>query len=165
MGEIQLIVIGAVLVSPALQATFAVALGPIGNWANATLGDRSTSGLYGQFALGVLLGAVWTPCVGPTLGAASLLAAHGKNLASVAGTMFVFGAGTSVSLALLGLLSRSALMAWRSRMLGAGHAAKTAMGGALAVLGVVILAGMDKPLEAILVDYSPDWLTQLTTLY
>jgi len=93
------------------------------------------------------------------------VAAHGKNLASVAGTMFVFGIGTSVSLALLGLLSRSALMAWRSRMLGAGLVGKTAMGGALAVLGVAILTGVDKQLEAMLVDYSPDWLTRLTTLY
>ena len=50
-------------------------------------------------------------------------------------------------------------------MLGAGLVGKTAMGGALAVLGVAILTGVDKQLEAMLVDYSPDWLTRLTTLY
>ena len=40
-------------------------------------------GLPGQFGIGVLLGAVWSPCVGPTLGAASLLAAQGRDLGEV----------------------------------------------------------------------------------
>ena len=46
--------------------------------------------------MGVLLGAVWSPCVGPTLGAASLLAAQGRDLGQVALTMFVFGLGAAL---------------------------------------------------------------------
>ncbi len=44
------------------------------------MGGFSGSGPVGQFGVGVLLGAVWSPCVGPTLGAALLLAAQGENL-------------------------------------------------------------------------------------
>ena len=68
---------------------------------------RACSGLAGQFAVGLLLGAVWSPCVGPTLGAASLLASQGKDLPQVALTMVVFGIGAAVPLILLGLLSRA----------------------------------------------------------
>jgi cytochrome c-type biogenesis protein len=42
------------------------------------------NGLSGQFTIGLLLGTVSSPCVGPTLGAASLLAAQGRDLGEVA---------------------------------------------------------------------------------
>jgi len=48
LAALALIVIGLVLVLPRLQTSITVALGPIANWANAKLGSRSTSGLYGQ---------------------------------------------------------------------------------------------------------------------
>ena len=99
-----MIAIGAVLLLPRLQGPLAVAAGPFGNWAQAQAGDFSRAGLTGQFLLGLLLGAVWSPCVGPTLGAASVLAAQGKDLGQVAMTMFAFGIGTAAPLLLLGLL-------------------------------------------------------------
>ena len=52
--------------------------------------------------VGLLLGAVWSPCVGPTLGAASLMAARGENLGQVALTMLAFGIGAGLPLAALG---------------------------------------------------------------
>jgi cytochrome c-type biogenesis protein len=90
----------------------------------------STRGLSGQFALGVLLGVVWSPCVGPTLGAASVLAAQGKNLGSAAATMIAFGIGAAAPLIVLGLLSREALMRWRDHLLKApARAANICSGG------------------------------------
>ena len=59
-------------------------------------GGRAGAGLPGQFGLGLLLGAIWSPCVGPTLGAASVLAAKGENLGQVALTMLVFGIGAGL---------------------------------------------------------------------
>jgi cytochrome c-type biogenesis protein len=55
-----------------------------------------------------LLGAVWSPCVGPTLGAASLLASQGHDLLQVALTMAVFGIGAALPLILLGVVARDA---------------------------------------------------------
>ena len=54
---------------------------------------------------------MWSPCVGPTLGAASLLAAKGENLGQVAITMLAFGIGAALPLMLLGFLSREAMSA------------------------------------------------------
>ncbi len=160
-----LIAIGAVLLLPRLQGQIAVAAGPFGNWAQTQAGDFSRAGLTGQFLLGLLLGAVWSPCVGPTLGAASVLAAQGKNLGHVALIMLAFGIGTAAPLLLLGLLSREALMRWRDRLMSAGKTGKVALGILLVAVGLMIVTGLDKAVETALVNASPDWLTTLTTRF
>jgi cytochrome c-type biogenesis protein len=165
VAAVLLIVIGAVLLLPKLQIQLAVAAGPFGNWAHAQSGGMSTRGLSGQFALGLLLGAVWSPCVGPTLGAASVLAAQGKDIGTVALTMIAFGIGAAAPLIALGMLSREALMRWRDRLLHAGKGGKYLLGGLLLFVGVLIISGLDRRLEAVLVDASPAWLTQLTTRF
>ncbi len=160
-----LIAMGAVLMLPRLQGQFALAAGPVGQWAQTHAGGLSGRGLGGQFAVGVLLGAVWSPCVGPTLGAASVLAARGENLGAVALTMLAFGVGAALPLLAIGMMSREALMRWRSRMLAAGHGGKLLMGTILAGVGLLILTGYDKRIETWLVDVSPAWLTGLTTRF
>ncbi len=160
-----LIVIGGVLLVPRWQAQLAVAAGPISNWTQNRAGGFSTQGLSGQFAVGLLLGAVWSPCVGPTLGAASVLAARGENLGAVAATMLAFGIGAALPLLLLGLVSREALLRWRDRMLNAGKNGKMLMGALLIAVGVLIVSGLDKRLETLLVEASPVWLTNLTTRF
>jgi cytochrome c biogenesis protein CcdA len=45
----------------------------------------------GQFGVGALLGFVWLPCVGPTLGAAITLASLGQSLSMAFAIMFTFG--------------------------------------------------------------------------
>jgi len=147
VAAVLMIAVGIVLVVPALQVRVAAAGGPMGNWVDQTFGGGPIRGVRGQFALGLLLGAVWSPCVGPTLGAASVLAAQGKDLASVGATMVVFGIGAALPLVILGAVSRDVLIRWRQRM----------------VAGGLILSGFDKSFETYLVNASPAWLTALTT--
>jgi cytochrome c-type biogenesis protein len=160
-----MIAVGAVLLVPWLQEQFAVAAGPAASWASGHLGTVGKSGLAGQFLVGMLLGAVWSPCVGPTLGAASVLAAQGNDLAQVALTMLMFGIGAALPLLLIGLLSREAMLRLRGRMLTAGGAMKAALGLVLVLVGLAVASGLDKSIEAKLVDWSPMWLTDLTTRY
>jgi cytochrome c-type biogenesis protein len=157
--------LGAVLLVPAWQARLAAAGGPISDWADRRFGGFASSGLAGQFAVGLLLGAVWSPCVGPTLGAASLLASQGHDLLRVALTMAVFGIGAALPLILLGLLSRATLMGVRSRLMSAGKLGKGLLGATFIVIGVAIVSGADKRIEAALVAASPPWLTELTTSF
>jgi cytochrome c-type biogenesis protein len=164
-AAVLMIVLGVVLMLPALQARLATAGGPAANWTEQNLGGFSTSGLSGQFCVGLLLGAVWSPCVGPTLGAASLLASQGRNLWQVGATMAVFGLGAGLPLALLGLASRTRLARMRDRLLSAGKHGKMALGILFVVVGLAIVTGLDKRLEALLVDASPAWLTDLTTRF
>ena len=164
-AAILMVSIGIVLVMPRFQASLAVAAGPIGNWADSRFGGTAKPGLTGQFSVGLLLGIVWAPCVGPTLGAASVLAAKGQNLGEVAGTMSVFGIGAALPLLLLGILSRETMMRLRGRLMATGRGAKTALGAILVALGLLILSGFDKNVEALAVDLSPAWLTSLTTRF
>jgi cytochrome c biogenesis protein CcdA len=158
-----LILVGAVLLMPRLQMNFATAAGPLSNWTQSRFGGFSTSGISGQFGVGLLLGAVWTPCVGPTLGAASIMAARGENLGAVVLTMLAFGIGTSLPLLALGLISREALLRWRGRMLAASGGLKAALGALLVAAGVMTLTGFDRTLQAALERALPDWLVVITT--
>lgn len=165
VAAVAAIAVGLVLAIPALQVRLAAAGGPISDWANRRLMRTSTSGLAAQFGVGTLLGTVWSPCVGPTLGAASVLAAQGSSLTSVAIIMAVFGIGAALPLVGLGLVSRRVMMAWRDRLISGGKGAKIALGVLLVGLGVSVVGGYDKQLEAHLVALSPEWLTALTTRF
>jgi cytochrome c biogenesis protein CcdA len=165
VGAILIAGLGVLLLVPSLQVRVAAAGGPLGNWAESRFGGFSSSGLQGQFGVGLLLGAVWSPCVGPTLGAASLLAARGESLPMVTGTMLMFGIGAGLPLVALGSLSRSRLIAARSRLAGAGQGAKMVLGSLLLGLSLLIFTGLDKQFEAVLVAVSPEWLTRLTTTF
>jgi cytochrome c-type biogenesis protein len=165
VSAVLLIAVGVVLLVPKLQEQFALAAAPVGNWAGSYADSFTPGGLAGQFGLGLLLGAVWSPCVGPTLGAASVLAAKGEDLGQVALTMLAFGIGAALPLMLLGFVSREAMMRWRGRMMETGKVGKTLLGLLLVTVGLLVATNLDKRLETILVDASPDWLTQLTTRF
>ncbi|MCA0046216.1 cytochrome c biogenesis CcdA family protein [Mesorhizobium sp. B283B1A] len=162
-AAVLLILVGAVLLVPRFQTQFATAAGPVSNWTQTRFGGFSTSGISGQFGVGLLLGAVWTPCVGPTLGAASIMAARGENLGMVVLTMLAFGIGTSLPLLALALMSREALLRWRGRMLGASSGIKMALGALLVVAGVMTLSGFDRTIQVGLEQTLPDWLVAITT--
>ena len=164
-SAVLLSVIGLVLLSSALQQRFAMATGGVADAGNRWMAAITPSGLRGQFVIGLILGAVWSPCVGPTLGAASVLASRGENLGAVAVTMVAFGLGAAVPLAVVGSLSREALMRWRARMLGVGQGGKYVLGGGALAVGLLILTGADHGVEAFLVGLSPAWLTDLTTQF
>jgi cytochrome c-type biogenesis protein len=165
VAAVVMIALGATLMLPVFQVRLAAAGGPVANWAEQTFGGFATSGLGGQFAVGLLLGAVWSPCVGPTLGAASLLASQGRDLGQVAATMTMFGIGAGLPMMLLGLVSRARLARMRDWMLSAGRNGKVALGLLFVVVGIAIVTGLDKRLETVLVDASPAWLTALTTRF
>lgn len=126
-------------------------------------GGQDKDDLAGQFGAGVLLGAVWTPC--PTPGAASVLAAQGRDLVQVAPTMLLFAIGTAASL-LLGLLSREALLRWSGRMLASGQGGRDAAGNrVLLATGALLLSGLDKSLEAAILNATPAWLGEFATRF
>ena len=165
ISAILLIGIAVVLLSSHLQQVVAGAASPLSTWVGDKFGGSSRQGLWGQVGVGMLLGAVWSPCVGPTLGAASVLASQGQNLVQVGATMLLFGIGAALPLLMLGMLSREVMMKIRGRMLSAGSTAKTALGVILLAIGFLVLSGYDKTAEAALVAAMPDWLTNLTTRY
>lgn len=164
-SALLLIAIAIVLLSTYLQEKVAGATSPLANWAGQRFGGGSGEGLWGQAGVGLLLGAVWSPCVGPTLGAASVLASQGKDIPQVALTMLMFGLGAALPLLILGMLSREAMLRLRGKMMSAGTGAKTVLGVVMLVIGLLVLSGYDKRAEAALLDVMPDWVVALTTRF
>ena len=164
-SAVLLVLLGLALLSSTIQARLGVAAGRLSDVGDRMIRHLSLTGRTGQFVVGVLLGLVWSPCVGPTLGAASVLAAQRKDLASVAAVMFAFGVGTTLPMLAVAMLSRTALTHWRHRLLSAGHFGKVAMGLCTIAVGTMILTGVDRRVETTLVSASPAWLTDLTTQF
>lgn len=165
IAAVLLIIFGIVLLSSGLQEKFASATASIGGHGNNLLSKVSTDSLSGQFVLGLLLGVVWSPCVGPVLGATITLASQGASLGHVTLVMALFGLGAGLPLVLLGLLSRQAMMHVRNKLFTAGKIGKRILGVVLLSVGLLIISGLDKKFEAVIVSASPDWLISLTTKF
>jgi len=165
VAAVLMVAVGVILLMPRFQERLALAGAPLANWSDRHFGAIRHSGLAGQILAGVLLGTVWSPCVGPTLGAASILAAQGRDLGEVATVMLAFGLGAALPLAALGLLSREALLRWRTRLVSGGAPARMLFAVTLVAIGFMVLTDLDKRIETYAVNESPQWLNDLTTRF
>lgn len=154
---------GVVLLVPALQGRVASMASPVAGKGQVLLGRLQPSGILGQFALGAVLGVIWSPCSGPTLGAAIGLAAQGDDLGKAAATMSAFALGAATPILLLAYGSRQAIMARMDWMARASRIGKPLMGAAFFGIGLFVLTGLDKIVEASLTAAMPDWLVNVTT--
>ena len=137
-AAVLMLLIGAVLAVPSFHARSATSAGPVGNWVDQRFGGFSSTGPGGQFGVGLLLGAVWSPFVGPTLGAASVLAARGENLVQVALTMAIFRHRRGGSAFASGGAFPRDHAKWRGHIASTGGWLKTALGIVLIVVSAAI---------------------------
>jgi len=163
IAAVMLLGFGVLLLSSGLQERFAVAASGASSIGQGMLSRLTLDGLPGQFVLGLLLGVVWSPCVGPTLGATITLASQGQQLAQVMLMMALFGLGAGLPLVILGSLSREAMLRMRGKLLAAGQQGKKVLGAVMLLIGIFILTGLDKKFETWVLDVAPAWLTQIGT--
>jgi cytochrome c-type biogenesis protein len=160
-----LVLFGVVLLSAALRARFAAAVFPISTRLHEVLAGFTPSGLRGQFTVGALLGAMWVPCAGPTLGGALSLAANSGTLPAAVVTMGLFSLGAVLPLLLLAYGSRKALTARRTSLADISRWGSPVLGGVLLVFGMLIIVGWDRTIQAALVNAMPEWLVSVTTRF
>lgn len=157
-AAVAMVLFGIVLLMPRAQDLLARVALPLANRANIGLDRVQGTGAGGQLAVGALLGAMWSPCVGPTLGGAIALAATGEHLGQVGLTMLAFGIGVSTVLMALAYGSREILNARRERLMSWMPWAKPVMGVTLLVVGVSVFFHLDRMIESRLLDLMPGWL-------
>ncbi len=155
-----LLVVAAVLLLPALGDRVTLRLSSMTAGRGPSPGPQAASA-PGQFGVGALLGFVWLPCVGPTLGAAIALASMGQSLPLAFVVMLAYGVGTAGVLLAAGLLSGKLLARWRPGVMAGGKAGKRILGWTLLALGLLVLTGTDKILEAWAVGMLPAWVFRL----
>lgn len=160
-----LIVLGLVLLSSPLQQRLALAGSGLGSMADGWMQKVTPEGWQGQLFIGLLLGVVWVPCVGPTLGAASIMASRGENLGEVALTMALFGIGAALPLLILGSLSRELLLRWRGKIAASGRGVKMVFGAVVLIVGISIITGFERDVQTWLIALTPEWLLNLATRY
>ena len=154
---------GTVLLVPALQGRLAAIAMPVATRGQTLIDRVQPSGLGGQFALGALLGVIWSPCSGPTLGAAVGLAAQGNSVGAAAATMISFAFGAATPILALAYGSRQAIFARRDWLARVSRIGKPLMGATFVGIGAFVLTGLDKIVEASLTRAMPDWLVTVTT--
>ena len=157
-AAVVMVLFGTILLVPRAQAALSRVASPVASRANVGIDRVRGAGAWGQLAVGMLLGAVWSPCIGPTLGGAIGLAASGENLGQAGATMLAFGIGVSTVLLGLAYGSREILMARRERLMAWMPWAKPIMGAALLLVGLAVFFHLDRIIESRLLDAMPDWL-------
>lgn len=154
-----LVAAGGLMISHRLQDATGRWLSPLAS-ASAKLSARADQGLGAQFFIGALLGGVWSPCVGPTLGAALGLATRSETLAHAATIMAAFGLGSATFLLAAGYASR-AVMGQRLRLLQAGESGRLVFGIVLLLVGASVASGVDKLIESAVLARLPQWWVEL----
>jgi len=164
-GAVLMIGFGLVLLVPRLNAGFASATAGFAAQADAGIDGIDRSGLGGQVLAGVLLGAVWSPCIGPTLGGAISLASQGQSLGWAAAIMSAFAAGVASVILALAYGARAAILRRRDLMRSLADRAKPVMGVLFLAVGLAILFRWHHIAEAWLIDHLPGWLVDLSVTF
>ncbi|MCL5975829.1 MAG: cytochrome c biogenesis CcdA family protein [Gammaproteobacteria bacterium] len=154
-----LVVIGLILVIKRLNNWLSYRLSLLTS--NVDVSGKNPTTNLGQFSMGALMGLVWLPCVGPTLGAAIALASLGQSFGMAFLVMFVFGLSTALVLVITGMLSSKLINKLRPGVLQNVERLKFLLGWLLIILGLMVLTGIDKILEALALQILPDWAISL----
>lgn len=161
-GAVLMVGFGLVLLVPRFSAAFSTATAGMAAQADGQLDNVDRSGLQGQFVGGLLLGAVWSPCVGPTLGGAIALASQGENLGFATAIMIAFSLGVSTIILVLGYGARSALQKRQALMRQIATRARPIMGIAFIAIGAMLFFQVHHFIEAALIQIMPTWLLNLS---
>ncbi|PKM28945.1 MAG: cytochrome C biogenesis protein [Gammaproteobacteria bacterium HGW-Gammaproteobacteria-11] len=155
LAAAMLILVAIMLLSSRVGDRVSFWLSRLTSHFNLPVGGQGSAA--GQFGIGALLGLVWLPCIGPTLGAAIALASMGQDLGLAFMVMLAFGLGTAASLLAAAWVSASVLKKIRPGLLTKGQTGKRVLGWLLLILGLVVMTGLDKVLETWAVSMLPQW--------
>ena len=157
-----MIAFGLVLLIPRFSESFVTATGGMAAKANSQIDELETESQSGQFLGGMLLGAVWSPCIGPTLGAAIGLASQGGNLWVAGATMTAFSLGVSTIILALAYGAQSAIRRRQSMLRRIAAASRPVTGLVFVAVGFAILFKLHHVVEVWALEYLPEWLIDLS---
>ena len=161
-GAFLMVALGLVMLVPVAQRRFALATSGLSAGADATLQGVNPASLRGQFLGGLLLGAVWSPCVGPTLGGAIALASQVENLGQATLIMTGFALGVSTLILGFGYGARGLLARNRAAMMRIATKAPRIMGAVFVLVGLGLFFKLHYRVEAWLLEIMPPWLLDLS---
>lgn len=161
-GAAMLIAFALVMLVPALGERFTRWMLPIASTANAASAKLDGGSVVGALLLGGVLGLVWSPCSGPLLGSALTLVASEGGVARGGLVLGIFGLGAAIPLVAVAYASRKGFVAVRDWVMARIERVRHVFAVLLGAMGVAILTGGDKWLEARVLQWLPDAWVNLT---
>ncbi|WP_299422735.1 cytochrome c biogenesis protein CcdA [uncultured Shimia sp.] len=161
-GAVLMMGFGAVLLVPQFSNAFTTATAGVAASADSTLNTVDHTSLQGQFLGGLLLGLVWSPCIGPTLGGAIALASQGESLTHATIIMIAFAAGVSTLILGLGYGARSALGKHQATLRAIAAKSRPILGGVFFLTGLALFFNVHHMIEIWLLGILPPWLLDLS---
>ena len=161
-GAAMMIAFALVMLVPALSERFSRWMLPIASGANSASARLAGGSLGSALLLGGVLGLVWSPCSGPLLGSALALAASDGGAARAGLMLAVFGMGAAVPLVAVAYASRAGFERARNWVLARVERVRLGFAVVLGAMGIAILTGADKHLEALALSWLPDAWVNLT---
>lgn len=159
-----LVIFGLALVLPWLKQGSSGLLAPL-----AAKADQLATALEqkpgGAFWLGMLLGAIWSPCAGPILGAALGLAGNSGSLVNAGAQMLVFGIGAALPLIAIAYLFAGSARRYLPKIAAGGELARKILGYSLLLVGLMILTRLDQMILIWATEHLPESWLQLITRY
>lgn len=162
LGAGLMIVFGVVLLVPAFARSFEFAAAGIASGADARMNDVDAGDLRGQALGGLLLGAVWSPCIGPTLGGAIALASQGESLFYAGLIMTAFALGVSTLIIGLGMGAREAIRTRANALKAIALRSKPILGATFLAVGLMLIFNFHHVIDAWALEVMPIWLQDLS---
>ncbi|AML51094.1 cytochrome c biogenesis CcdA family protein [Falsihalocynthiibacter arcticus] len=162
IGAVLMVVFGVVLLVPKLGDKFSRATSGLSLKADQNIDGLNRESLWGQFWGGALLGAVWSPCVGPTLGGAIALATQGESLVWATLIMVSFALGVSTVILLLAYGARATLLKRQALMRRIAAKSRVIMGITFILVGAAIYFQLHIILERWALQNLPAWLVDFS---
>jgi cytochrome c-type biogenesis protein len=161
-GAALLIAFALVMLVPALGERFSQWMLPIASAANTASTRLDGRSLASAMALGAVLGLVWSPCSGPLLGSALTLVASEGGVLRGGVVLALFGLGAAIPLVAVAYASRTGFARARDWVLVRIERVRHVFALLLGAMGVAILTGADKWVEARVLTWLPDAWVNLT---
>jgi cytochrome c biogenesis protein CcdA len=162
-GALLLIAFALVMLIPSLAERFTHWMLPLASAGQAASARLDGGSWFGALALGAVLGLVWSPCSGPLLGSALTLVASEGGVARGGVVLGIFGLGAAMPLVAAAYASRRGFTRVRDWVLVRMDRVRHGFALLLGAMGVAILSGADKLIEARLLEWLPDAWVNLTT--
>lgn len=165
LGAIALGLFGVAALSERAMAGFSRLIRPLSDRASQRMNRIEGESRRDNFLLGALLGVGWSPCSGPTLGAAVTIAAQqGGGLPSLV-TMLLFSLGAVLPLCFVAYGAATFVRKLQGKVLATSGRIKKAFGALMVLLSLAILTGADKWIEAKALEIAPESYSDLFTKF
>lgn len=162
VAALVMVAFGLVMVVPVFSRSFAFATAGLASRADAGMTLAEQRGLGGHVAGGALLGAVWSPCIGPTLGAAIALASTGERLGHAAAIMAAFALGVSTLIVVGAYAARGWMSRNAGRLATVSSHARPVLGIVFVMIGLALYFRLNHVVDTWLLGVLPAWLVDLS---